>query len=1790
MKRLVFVLLFLAVIVSGFDCFAADYTIAYQNNFNDTDIKKLSSVWKLSDSTAFSVENAGVGNNAINMKKSENGNGISATLPFAEQSGKVSVDMDLKIKDSKKAQWYSVYLGANNVCVAISGRMIKIHNGDNVESVAGPVPDDQWFKLKIVLNTYTKTFDLYVDYELVAKDHAFRSSTVKLNQLAFSFNEKTEGFLSFDNLTIKTTTAVAKSASISSTQTVVKNEVIERTLAPNLNMQTLPIVWDGYIEGGVLKNESNLKLALSSKIVLAIESGNKSVIGSKLQLFVNNKLGGDYLIKAHQVFGDITQNTAAKYDYDDSIYLSSLNISKDYSGKWCELDLSGAVAKNGMIIILLEFESGSGSVVFDSSEGIAKPIFSYENGEPVILDYAVVGSTLENISTKLANGDSIKIVSYGTDGLSFSNLAQNIKNISQSHVLYKHISTKDITNNSDLIKKGNIDIEKADLLIVNIPEIDNEIAKGIAETSKKYNVTNEIVFITDNKIETTERIFAVSPKENVLNSIFSLIDKNAQEKYINSNLTLASSPQYEKYMHEENQILSVFDDFDNRSEMSNGWTGSGNFVEYADGSGKYFEIEKMNPAGSVVARRELERLTGRVEVSYDLTIYNPNGWKSTPYILDSNNQCFISIVVEDGYLKAYNGAGLENMSRFIEGQSHRIKLVMDFDEDKFDVYMDNVIVGKGFAFRTIASDISVLQYSIGDKFTGYVMIDNLCVKTTTQELIEIKLDESNIKNIDFENMIIGSPVDNINKDLNEGSFINVSDNGMGGKAMQFYRAPGKSKFDTATLIFGKITGLNRMKFKIRTNNLSAGWQSIYIGNYTVCMAVQGANIIINNGTSVDYVAKLEAGKWYDIEFLLDTSATQFEMFVNGVKVKEKTPFRNNTNIDRIFFDAQGETSCDLMFDDLYIEKLPQIVIETKNLIANYYENTELDNKPLSDFERGSKKILYEYKDFKVDNYKKSEDGRGFEVDKRGIGTLEFVFEGESGYYQLHTDYWEKEGKYDSHFFLYHNGKQIDYWLGQYDDNITHSRISKEYWYVEKGDVFKLMGYYGKDNSCVERIVFVEPIVREVKRGMLIDDQYWQQGNLPASGWERDQSGGFARINGYLNQNPYVIKDVAKLEKVTTTRRIMPTKMDITFSQKLYFAQGDGVSFSLRNEDKPLAELILENGNLYANNGGEKIILKEGVPIGTLVGFKIIMHNNKKTADIYYNGTEGKVEGIPFINDADFADNYHIETSTEKTAHIALAGTQIHVGYIVFDDLLSTSGDSLSEGWNVTRGVAKSSQMNSNLYMDVSSFEVSGEIQKKFETVTKNLTFECEFIAPKHQDGVKVALGKLGEGEVAVVTSGKNLCYIDKNGKPQLLWANYFENMWYHIKVEINKDNNTASFYVNRILSAENVSLNLPDAFDCITLSNSGKENSYFDDVMLFEGFYESNVPDVKLPKYKKDDYLIGVQTCDLWREGHHFSYDALSPYDNRIPLLGYFEDGDPEVSDWETKQMLENGINLYVPCWYRPTVGVPVKEPRNAYKLHQGFMNSKFAPLMDFMIVFENGVGAKDSKDFLDNVVRYWIERYFKHPSYLVVDNKPVVAIWRTDQMDANFDLSSPQTFAMMEELVKQAGFDGVILIGHCAYTSSDKMSMTKSLGYEYSYNYNYGANKMPNQLLHQQKQKNLNVLPVIGAISQGWGDEPWGRNARKTNIPISQWHAGLEWLCDVYMPSYSEDNLASKMLLLGNWNEIAEGHVLLPTNIAGFKYLEEVRNVFTTGGEVQNIIPSASGFGAYDQLSPFLW
>ncbi|MGV8096845.1 MAG: glycoside hydrolase family 99-like domain-containing protein [Mangrovibacterium sp.] len=352
------------------------------------------------------------------------------------------------------------------------------------------------------------------------------------------------------------------------------------------------------------------------------------------------------------------------------------------------------------------------------------------------------------------------------------------------------------------------------------------------------------------------------------------------------------------------------------------------------------------------------------------------------------------------------------------------------------------------------------------------------------------------------------------------------------------------------------------------------------------------------------------------------------------------------------------------------------------------------------------------------------------------------------------------------------------------------------------------------------------------------------------------------------------------------------------------------------------------------------------------------------------------------------------------------------------------------------------------------------------------------------------------------------------------------------------------------------------------------------------------IPD-PVPVIKNSNLLIGAHACPIWETDAYERWAQVLKHPGRTPALGFYAQENPEVADWETKWAVEHGIDFFIYCWYRDYQGGPV-ESRHANVLDDALFKSRFQNQMKFSIMWENGLlgssGIDNEADLMNNLLPFWIENYFKRSNYLVVDNKPVLFIYRPDNLVS--DLGSAEnvrsTLDKVRQACRDAGFDGLWILGEYRGTEANRLLQFKNMGMDYSFAYCWHVDNNPDpqraiytQMSKIQTTQQLGILPQVVTVSQGWSG--WHDEGSIWAIPPTEYKDLLRQARD-FISKLPKEQLGSRMLLLDNWNEWGEGHYIAPCTEYGFGYLDAVREVFTNApSDHEDLIPEDIGMGPYE-------
>lgn len=619
-------------------------------------------------------------------------------------------------------------------------------------------------------------------------------------------------------------------------------------------------------------------------------------------------------------------------------------------------------------------------------------------------------------------------------------------------------------------------------------------------------------------------------------------------------------------------------------------------------------------------------------------------------------------------------------------------------------------------------------------------------------------------------------------------------------------------------------------------------------------------------------------------------------------------------------------------------------------------------------------------------------------------------------------------------------------------------------------------------------------------------------------------------------------------------------------------------FELRNDETVGISLAIQNGWMTMDTQQGKVALS-ALTMNTICGVKAEVDIAQNICTVWTDGKK-RAENIAFLNPCRQLDNVYIETGNEAEGRMDIGTVRISRGFSVNERFL-TSTRELPEDWTVVENggnIAPEKRMGA-LYPDIYSLKITdndflkgSKIRRTFSYEGEELWLEYQFLIPEHLEEFNMTLGMGASDLITLGNKGERFGYTVLGESFQPIY-NLQQNLWYHVMVKLTKEG--ARVYLNHKLLADHVPIPFfkVDNIRFETGKNTTGE-LWLDDIIIksYMPLPEDYVPEPVVPEH--GDYLVGMQSCNMWKEGSHYGWDWINPFEERHSYMGFYDEGSSEVKDWEIKWMLEHGIDYELFCWYRPPEGndVPIKYPRNAYALHEGFFNAEYSNKTKFAIAWENGgVGVSGSKDFRENVVRFWLEQYFKDSRYLVVDNKPVVSIYNFQRLkDAFGDISAIRAeMDYLRQACINAGFSGCIILMSSSTKSAEEMQSMKDAGIDCIYNYSWGqtAGVVENQMTSLTQQRDLGVIDMMATMSMGRDDTPWERNAGSW-ASVEDFSRLLLWVKDEFISSLPADSLGHKFVMFGNWNEYGEGHFLSPCNLAGFGYLDEIRNVFSASSE----------------------
>ena len=359
------------------------------------------------------------------------------------------------------------------------------------------------------------------------------------------------------------------------------------------------------------------------------------------------------------------------------------------------------------------------------------------------------------------------------------------------------------------------------------------------------------------------------------------------------------------------------------------------------------------------------------------------------------------------------------------------------------------------------------------------------------------------------------------------------------------------------------------------------------------------------------------------------------------------------------------------------------------------------------------------------------------------------------------------------------------------------------------------------------------------------------------------------------------------------------------------------------------------------------------------------------------------------------------------------------------------------------------------------------------------------------------------------------------------------------------------------------------------------------------------------PMPARTDYIGLMHYCALWKEGTHYGWGRIEPWPERRPAIGWYDEGTPEVADWHIKYALDHGISGFIYCWYRTDLEPEIHQMLG-HAIHEGLHEARYRDRFRYTIMWENGCaeGVKDADDLLDNLFPFWMENYFTHPSYLRIDNCPVLFVWRPEKVGPQLGgaANTRRAFGAMRDACRRRGFDGLRIIGCLDRANPVLQERLAAEGWDATSGYGlrpegeatvgsdcegipYSDHAATLKLYRREweARRDAGPLPDIPNVMMGWDPRPWHGAGTRT-YRASPTAASFEAACQdakALVDAKPTERWDRRLVVFDNWTEFGEGHYAEPTSGFGFGFVNAIKRVFCTHWapeELTDVVPADVG------------
>ncbi len=313
----------------------------------------------------------------------------------------------------------------------------------------------------------------------------------------------------------------------------------------------------------------------------------------------------------------------------------------------------------------------------------------------------------------------------------------------------------------------------------------------------------------------------------------------------------------------------------------------------------------------------------------------------------------------------------------------------------------------------------------------------------------------------------------------------------------------------------------------------------------------------------------------------------------------------------------------------------------------------------------------------------------------------------------------------------------------------------------------------------------------------------------------------------------------------------------------------------------------------------------------------------------------------------------------------------------------------------------------------------------------------------------------------------------------------------------------------------------------------------------------------------------------------------------RKPVLGWYDEANPECADWQIKWAVEHGATFFMVDWYW-SAGHRQLE----HWLNDAYGKARWRKYLKWAVMWanHNRPGTHSVEDWRA-VTQFWIDHYFGMDEYYRIDGRPAVFIWAPQgvRRDLGGSQQAAKLYAMSQQMARKAGYQGIYFVAMSSHQGPDDCRQLKAEGYEAFTSYHgfqlaeqkLGTKYFPFSAVvdtaeevwqnADQRSSGLEYFPIVDT---GWSSEPW--HGAKARVIRGRTPELFGQLCRKAR-DYAQ-RTGKRIVAVGPCNEWGEGSYIEPYAEYGFGDLDAMREAFCPPGRYPpNLIPADVGRGPYD-------